>query len=67
MYLQAKQRVPETKHMAHVTLTNLFAAGLKQEITVKVAGVEGSFEKLLQIAKSEEAKLRLNIGHSSSD
>ena len=53
--------------MAHVMLTNLFAAGLKQEIKVKVAGVEGSFEKLLQIAESEKAKLRgLTICHSNS-
>ena len=46
-------------------LANQFPAGLKQEIKVKVAGVEGSFEKLLSIAKFEEAKLR-DIIHPSS-
>jgi len=44
--------------MAHVILANQFAAGRGQEIKVKVAGVDGTFEKLLSIAKFEEAKLR---------
>ena len=39
---------------------------MKQEIKVKVAGVEGSFEKLLQIARFEEAKKLRDLGYSSS-
>ena len=44
--------------MARVMLANQFAVGLRQEIKAKVTGVEGAFEKLLSIAKFEEAKLR---------
>ena len=50
-YPQAQQGAKETTEMAHTVLANQFAAELKQEIKVKVAGVEGSFEKLLSIAK----------------
>jgi len=57
-YPQAQQGVPETERMACLMLANQFAAGLRKEIRVKVAGIEGNFEKLLQIAKFEEAKLR---------
>jgi len=64
-YPQVQQEQKETEEMACTMLANQFAAGLKQEIKVKVAGVEGSFEKLLSIAKFEEAKLR-DIIHSSS-
>ena len=44
--------------MACVMLANQFAAGLRQEIKVKVAGIDGTFDKLLSIVKFEEAKLR---------
>ena len=57
-YPQAQQGVPVTEHMARVMLANQFAVGLKAEIKVMVTGVEGRFEKLLQIAKFEEDKLR---------
>ena len=46
-YPQAQQGAPETEHMARLMLANQFAVGLKQAIKVKVAGLEGSFEKLL--------------------
>jgi len=46
----------------YVSQFNQFVAGLKQEIKVKVAGIEGSFEKLLSIAKFEKT----NIVHPSS-
>ena len=45
--------------------SNQFAVGLRQDIKVKVAGVEGTFEQSLTKAKFEEAKLR-DIGTSSS-
>ena len=45
-------------------LANQFAVGLKQEIKIKVAGAEGTFEQLLSKAKFEEAKLR-DIGNSN--
>ena len=51
--------------MARTMLANQFAVGLRQDIKVKVAGVEGTFERLLTKAKFEEAKLR-DIGTSSS-
>ena len=57
-YPQAQQGVSDTEHIACVMPASQFATGLKQEIEVKVAGVEGSFEKLLQIVKFEKAKLR---------
>ena len=57
-YPQTQQEALETENMARTMLANQFAASLKHEITVKVAGVKGSFEKLLQIARFEEAKLR---------
>ena len=44
--------------MACLMLANQFAAGLRQEIKVKVAGIAGNFEKLRQIAKFEDAKLQ---------
>ena len=51
--------------LARTMLANQFAVGLRQDIKVKVAGVEGTFEQLLTKAKFEEAKLR-DIGTSSS-
>ena len=53
---QAQQRMPETEHITHLMLVNL-----RQEIKVKVAGVEGSFEKFLQTAKFEETKLKVIV------
>ena len=51
--------------LARTMLANQFAVGLRQDIKVKVVGVEGTFEQLLTKAKFEEAKLR-DIGTSSS-
>ena len=51
--------------MARTMLANQFAAGLRQEIKVEVAGAEGTFEQLLTKAKFEEAKLR-DMGTNSS-
>jgi len=66
VYPQAQQGAKETEELARTMLADQFLAGLKQEVKVKVAGVEGSFEKLLPITKFEEAKLR-DIIHPSSD
>ena len=57
-YPQAQQGTEETEQMACTMLANQFAVGLRQEIKIKVAGVEGNFEQLLAKAKFEEAKLR---------
>ena len=57
-YPQAQQGTQETEQMARTMLANQFAVGLRQEIKIKVAGVEGNFEQLLAKAKFEEAKLR---------
>ena len=64
-YPQAQQGTQETEQMARTMLANQFAFGLRQDIKVEVAGVEGTFEQLLTKAKFEEAKLR-DIGTSSS-
>ena len=47
----------DAERMGQTVLANQFAAGLKPEIRVKVAGHEGSFEQLLMKARLEEAKL----------
>jgi len=65
-YLQVQQGTLETEQMASTMLANQFAVGLKQEIKVKVAGIEGTFEQLLSLAKFEEAKLIRNIGNTDS-
>ena len=44
--------------MGRSVLSYQFVAGLRQEIKVKLAGVEGTFEELLVKAQLEEAKLR---------
>ena len=64
-YPQAQQGTQETEQMARTMLANQFAVGLRQDIKVKVAGVEGTFEQLLTKTKFKEAKLR-DIGTSSS-
>ena len=48
--------------MTRTMLANQFAVGLRQEIKIKVAGIEGNFEQLLAKVKLEEAKLR-DIGN----
>ena len=48
----------DAERMGQTVLAYQFAAGLKPEIRVKVAGHEGSFEQLLMKARLEEAKLR---------
>ena len=59
--------------MGQTVLAYQFAAGLKPEIHLKVAGTEGSFEQLLMRARFEEAKLRdlqsipLNRGMRNTD
>ena len=44
--------------MGRSVLSYQFVAGLRQEIKVRLAGVEGTFEQLLARARLEEAKLR---------
>ena len=46
MYPQAQQGAQETEQMARVMLANQFAASMRQEIKVKVAGVDRTFAKL---------------------
>ena len=57
-YPQSERGSEEAERMGQTVLVYQFAAGLKPEIRVKVAGTEGSFEQLLMRARFEEAKLR---------
>ena len=57
-YPQAQQGTREAEDMGRSVLSYQFVAGLRQEIKVKLAGVEGTFEELLVRARLEEAKLR---------
>ena len=57
-YPQSERGSEEAERMGQTVLAYKFAAGLKPEIRVKVAGTEGSFEQLLMRARFEEAKLR---------
>ena len=44
--------------MGHSVLTYQFITGLRPDIKIKLAGVEGTFEQLLAKAQLEVAKLR---------
>ena len=57
-YPQAQQGTREAEDMGRSVLSYQFVAGLRQEIKVKLAGGEGTFEELLVKARLEEAKLR---------
>ena len=57
-YPQAQQGTEEAEDMGRSVLSYQFVAGLRQEIKVRLAGVEGTFEQLLARARLEEAKLR---------
>ena len=46
-YPQVQQGTQETEQMARTMLANQFAVVLRQDIKVKVARVEGTFEQLL--------------------
>ena len=72
-YPQSERGSEEAERMGQTVLAYQFAAGLKPEIRLKVAGTEGSFEQLLMRACFEEAKLRdlqsipLNRGMRNTD
>ena len=56
-YPQAQQGTQETEQMARTMLANQFAVGLRQDIKVKVARVEGTFKQLLTKANSRKQSL----------
>ena len=72
-YPQSERGSEEAERMGQTVLAYQFAAGLKSEIRLKVAGTEGSFEQLLMRTRFEEAKLRdlqsipLNRGMCNTD
>ena len=57
-YPQAQQGTEEAEDMGRSVLSYQFVACLGQDIKIKLAGVEGTFEELLVKARLEEAKLR---------
>lgn len=54
---QAQQGTQETEQMVCMVLANQFAVVLRQEVKIKVDGIEGNFEQLLAKVKFEETKL----------
>lgn len=58
MYPHAQQGTRDVESMGQSVLAYQFIAGLLSDITLKLAGSEGSFEQLLMRARFEEAKLR---------
>ena len=57
-YLRAQQGTREAKDFEKSVLSYQFVARLRQEMRMKLAGMEGSFEQLPTRARSEEAKLK---------
>ena len=57
-YPQAQQGTQDAEDMGRSVLCCQFVTGLRQEIKLKLAGVEGTFDQLLARARLEEAKLR---------
>ena len=57
-YPQAQQGTQDPEDMGRSVLCCQFVTGLRQEIKLKLAGVEGTFDQLLARARLEEAKLR---------
>ena len=58
VYPCSERESADAEKMGQTVLTYQFAASLKLETCLKVAGHEGSFEQLLMKARIEEAKLR---------
>ena len=57
-YPQAQQETEEAEDMGRSVLSYQFVAGLRRDIKIKLAGMEGTFDELLVRARLEEAKLR---------
>ena len=57
-YPYAQQGTQEAEKLKQMVLTNQFVIGLREDIKIKVVGVEGSFDQMLTRARFEEAKLR---------
>ncbi len=57
-YPRAQQGTQETEEMGRSVLASQFVSGLRREIRVKLAGMEGSLDQLLVKARFEEAKFR---------
>ena len=57
-YPYAQQGTQEAEKLRQMVLTNQFVTGLREDIKIKVVGVEGSFDQMLTRARFEEAKLR---------
>ncbi len=57
-YLRAQQGTQETEEMGRSVLASQFVSGLRREIRVKLAGMEGSWDQLLVKAQFEEATFR---------
>ena len=58
-YPLAQIRSKEAETMGRIVLTSQFISGLHPELKSKLAGQEGSFDKLLARARFEEAKQRV--------
>ncbi len=63
-YPRAQQGNQETEEMGLSVLTYQFVSGLRSEIKVKLAGMDGNFDQLLARARLEEAKLRDLVDHT---
>ena len=57
-YPQAQQGTQDAEDMGRSVLCCQFVTGLRQEIKLKLARVEGTFDQILARARLEEAKLR---------
>ena len=57
-YPQAQQGNKDAEDMGRPVLCCQFVTGLRQEIKLKLASIEGTFDQLLARARLEEAKLR---------
>ena len=63
-YPRTQQGSPEAEDMGKTVLVNQFVNGLFPELKTKVTGKDGTLDKILTIARFEEAKLKDAAGAS---